>query len=255
MDYAALVETARLDDRIVGLVLTGSRGRGLFVRPESDWDVRLVVRDDAIDECDQQFSSPHGSLVDVAVYSVADFQLAGEIGTTNEWDRYSYAHAEVVIDKLNGDIRGLVAEKSVLPSGAAREIAARALDGYINSYYRSAKNFRDDLPVAAQLDAAESVPQFVTALFALHERVRPFNKFLAWELETHPLGEETWSAAALLPRLQMITAEGDLGEQQRLFRDTERLARERQLGEVIDAWEPDVGWLRGAGAATAASHS
>jgi hypothetical protein len=154
-----------------------------------------------------------------------------------------------VVDKLNGKIQELVAEKSLLPPTAAREIAARALDAYINSYYRSAKNSRDGLPLAAQLDAAESIPPFLTALFALQERVRPFNKFLAWELETYPLGDETWSAAALLPRVQTITATGDLSEQRRLFRDTERIARKHALGDVIDGWEPDVEWLRGRGAA------
>ena|SRR2546430_2074201 len=42
--YDDLVEAARSDPRIVGLILTGSRGRAAFVRAESDRDVRLVVR-------------------------------------------------------------------------------------------------------------------------------------------------------------------------------------------------------------------
>jgi acyl CoA:acetate/3-ketoacid CoA transferase len=87
MEYEDLVEVARADERVLGLVLTGSRGRGVFVGPDSDWDVRLVVSGHALRECEQQFETPHGSTVEVAVYSVAQFEQAGEIGSSNEWDR------------------------------------------------------------------------------------------------------------------------------------------------------------------------
>ena len=101
-DYTSLLEAARSDEQVLGLVLTGSRGRGVFVRPESDWDVRLVVRDEALAECEHRFDTPHGSLVEVVVFSLADFEKAGAIGSPSEWDRYSYAHAEIALDKLDG---------------------------------------------------------------------------------------------------------------------------------------------------------
>jgi len=69
--------------------------------------------------------------------------------------------------------------------------------------------------------------------------VRPYNKWLCWELEQHPL---TWND---LPRLERIVATGGLADQQALFRDAEALARKRGLGAVIDGWEPDVARLRG----------
>jgi hypothetical protein len=56
------------------------------------------------------------------------------IGSETEWDRYSYVHAQVVIDKLNGRIAELVAEKGRLSADEARSIAEHALDAYINSY-------------------------------------------------------------------------------------------------------------------------
>lgn len=245
-DSSRLVETAQSDERVLGLVLTGSRGRGVFVSPASDWDVRLVVLDDDLAGCVERFATPHGSLVEVAVFSLSDFEQASAVGSPTEWDRYSYAHTEVVLDKLGGQIGALVTEKGLLPAVAAREVAERALDTYINCYYRSAKNLRNGLAVEALLDAAESISPFLTALFAIHERVRrPFNKFLCWELEEFPLGGASWSAQNLLPRLQEITATGSLTEQQRLFQDAEHLARDRQLGDVVDGWEPDVQWLRG----------
>ena len=243
--YPEFLDAARSDERVVGLVLTGSRGRGLFVRPDSDWDVRLVVRDENLADCEQRFSAPQGSVVDVAVLSRSQFQHVGGLGSPNEWDRYSYARAEVVLDKLDGEITALVAEKSVLPAEAARDISERALDGYVNAYFRSAKNHRHGLYAESHLDAAESIPPFLTALFAMHERVRPFNKFLGWELEAFPLGDELWSAETLVPRLQAIVATGALADQQSLFRDTERFARERGLGPVLAGWETDLDFLRG----------
>jgi hypothetical protein len=155
-DYESLVETAQTDERVVGLVLTGSRGRGPFARPDSDWDVRLVVLDDALAEAELLFGSPRGAAVEVGVYSLTGFASAGEIGAPDEWDRYSYAYAEVVIDKLGGRIGELVAAKGALPADAAREIAARMLDTYINSYYRSAQNLGSGLTIEAHLDAAGS---------------------------------------------------------------------------------------------------
>lgn len=148
-----------------------------------------------------------------------------------------HAHVTPLVDR--GQIAELVAAKAhVDPSSAAGP-----LDAYVNSYYRSAKNARDGLLFEARLDAAESVPYFLEFLFGVHGRVRPYNKWLRWELEEHPL-DPPWTADELGPRLERILA-GDEAEQQALFRDAERLARSRGLGEVVDGWEPDVPRLRG----------
>ena len=240
-DYAELVERARADDDVLGLILTGSRGRGFRVRADSDHDVRLVLRDGAPDA----YSTPHGSPVEVAVLSRSAFERTGLPGSGSEWDRYSYVRSELVLDKLDGGIAALVAAKASLSEDEAAGIAPPALDNYVNSYYRSARNHGNDLPLEARLDAAESVAPLLTFLFALHRRVRPFNKFLGWELRLEPLAGEEWQADVLLPRLQRVVGPGDLAEQQALFRDIERLARAHGHGAVIDGWEPDVAWLRG----------
>lgn len=36
---------------------------------------------------------------------------------------------------------------------------------------------------------------------------------------------------------------GDLGTQQELFREVERVSREMGFGQVFDDWGPDVAWL------------
>jgi hypothetical protein len=241
--YEELVALARDDPNVLGLVLTGSRGAGAPVHDDSDWDVRLVVRDDVVDDYRSKLATPHGSQVEVVVFSRTEFEREGQPGSPSAWDRPSYVHAVLVVDK--GGIAEIVDAKRTLPPQVARSIAEEKLDDYVNSYFRSAKNHRLGLAIEARLDAAESIPPLLDTLFALHGRVRPFNKLLRWELETNPLGGDVWASEALLPRLEAILATGDLGEQQRLFHDVESLARDRGFGAVIDGWEPDVARLRG----------
>jgi len=241
--YEELVALARREDDVLGLVLGGSRGKGPFVHAESDYDAYLIVRDP--EAYRKRFPTRHGDPVQVIVLTLDELEAHAEVGSDTEWNRYTFAHLDPVVDKTGGRLAQIVEEKGRLAPDGARLIAAEALDGYVNMYYRSAKNARLGLALAARLDAAESVPYLLTALFALAERVRPYNKYLEWELERFPLPGEPWAAARLLPALERIVATGDVDEQQRLFRDVERLARERELGDVIDGWEPDVAWLRG----------
>ena len=239
--YARLRGQAEGDPNVLGLVLGGSRGKGCAT-DRSDYDVYLVVDDDA--PARARYGTRRGEPLDVAVFSLEAFAAHAALGSETEWNRYTFAHVTAGLDKLDGRIQQLVDEKGALPAPAAPQFAAEALDGYVNAYYRSAKNLRDGLALEAHLDAAESLPWLLTTLFALHGRVRPYNKYLRWELERHPLGHE-WSAESLLPALERIVATGALDEQRALFRRIERLARERGHGAVIDSWEPDVALLRG----------
>jgi predicted nucleotidyltransferase len=239
--YAELRALARRDPNVVGLFLGGSRGKGLATE-YSDYDVYLIVAK-KVGEYRRRFPLRHGDDPEVIVLSLAEFRRHAAIGSELEWNRYTFAHVRAELDKT-GEIQQLLDEKGSLPRAAAREIAAEALDGYINQHYRSAKNFRDGNELAGRLDAAETVPYFLVTLFALHERVRPYNKYLRWELEQHPLPGSEWSAARLLPLLDAVVA-GDLSAQRRLFRDVERLARERGHGDVVDAWGADLDLLRG----------
>ena len=245
-EYRRLVERAEADEEVLGLVLTGSRGRGPFARDDSDWDVRLVVRDEKNTAGADRYGTPHGSPVEVVVLSLGDFQRIGVVGSETECDRYSYVHARVVVDKLDGRIAGLVTQKATLTRQEADAVARPALGAYINCCFRSTTNIARGRVLEGRLDAAESISPFLTALFALHGRVRPFNKFLLWELDAYPLGDPAWAAERLARELAAATESGDLVVQQALFRDLERLARSRGFGAAFDEWEPELGWLRGA---------
>lgn len=241
--YASFRAELEDDPNVVGLVLGGSRGKGL-ASERSDYDVYLVVRDKRL--AHERYGRARGDVIETAILSLDEFRAHAAIGSESDWNRYTFAHVRAEVDKLDGEIHRLVDEKGVLPAEAAQPIADEALDAYVNAYYRSAKNARDGDLLAAHLDAAESIPYLLTALFALHARVRPYNKYLRWELERYPLDGEAWSAARLLPALARVVATGEVDTQRELFRAAEQLARERGHGAVIDGWEPDVAWLRGA---------
>jgi hypothetical protein len=240
--YAELRAFAKRDPNVIGLFLGGSRGKGI-ASAHSDYDVYLIVGK-KVGEYRRKFPLRHGDDPEIIVLSLAELRRHAAVGTESEWNRYNFAHVTVEFDKTGGEIQELVDEKGSLPADAARSIAAEALDGYINQYYRAAKARRDGNELAVRLDAAESVPWVLTLLFALHERVRPFNKYLRWELEQHPLPGPEWSAARLLPLLGAVIA-GDPAAQRTLFRDVEQLARERGHGDVLDAWGGDLTLLRG----------
>jgi hypothetical protein len=221
----------------VGVVLDGSRGADVpeFVTPRSDYDVYIVLR-----EANDRYPFNYGSRIEMIANSLDKFRTHGLPGSGSEWNRPTFLHARVEIDKLDGEIRRLVDEKAQLRPDEARTIAVEALDGYINMLLRSLRNGEAGRPVAARLDATESIPFLLTALFAFDGRVRPFNKWLEYQVRRQPL-----SFPDIPARADALVRRPTLAAQRRLFRDVERLARERGFGAEIDTWQPNVAWLRG----------
>jgi len=242
--HESLLRRAEQDPNVVGLVQGGSRGKRALVTPASDYDVYLVVLEDP-DTYRRGWTHPRGHPLDIAVFSLEEFRAHAAVGSRSEWNRYTFTHVEPELDKLGGELGAIVRDKGALPPETARERAGEELDGYLNAYYHCLKNARLGLAPAAQLDAAESLPPLLVALFAMEGRVRPFNKYLTWELEHHPLAPAFCAAELLVPRLRSIVATGDLPDQQALFHDVEETARGHGLGEVVDGWGPDVAAMRG----------
>ena len=93
-----------------------------------------------------------------------------------------------------------------------------------------------------RLDAAESVAWLLDVVFALAGRVRPYNKYLAWELRTHPLAVPEWSAERLLPQLEAML-DGDPAPLRASYAVVERECRAWDaahgttvLGDLLDGW-------------------
>jgi predicted nucleotidyltransferase len=244
--FDELLETAQADESILGLILYGSRAAGMFVREDSDWDVWLIVRVGAFADYEERYDSEHGDPVEIGTDTVAGLRAHGEPGTSHWWNRYAFRHAKVLVDKLDGEIGEIVDSKRTLPDDAAPAIAAAALDGYINSTYRSLKAHRLGEVIGAHLDAADAASRLLDALFALRGRVRPWSKYLRWELESEPLGGgAAWRADVFLDRLESLLREPSPTAQQQLFRDVEELARSEGHGPVLDSWGPSLSLLRG----------
>jgi hypothetical protein len=218
-----LLEQAREDDNVLGVVVHGSRGRGSYVHEGSDWDVLVVVRE----LTGRYDSEERGGELEASEVT--------DLARLPKWMLPALTWTEPVLDKTGAVASQLAEVTKVDPA-----TAAEPLDAYVNSYYRSAKNASAGLELAVLLDAQESIPHYLDFVFAVHGRVRPYNKWLESELEHHPLPVEVD-----LGLLDRIGRTGDLESQQALFRETETLARQLGHGETIDGWEPDVAFLRG----------
>ena len=233
MKFEELLEVAGSREEIVGLYVFGSRGRDFMVDERSDWDVCVVLADrEASEAFDREFPYAHGARVEIVSATLAELR-----DNASEHGRYAAAHADVVLDKTGGELTRVVAEQESLPAGSRDAIVRDALDGYVNQTYRS-------LRYGTRLDAVEAIPHALRTIFALAGRVRPYNKYLEWELRRHPL--EDWNADDLLPLLDRVLT-GEPDAQHELFRRIEDPARREGFGDVIDGWEPDVEWLRGSG--------
>jgi predicted nucleotidyltransferase len=245
-EYDAAVAKAAADPDVLAAVLVGSRATGgPFLRPGSDWDLRVVVADPALEAAAERLEQGHGSRVEVALIRLSTFEAMATPGSISAWDRPSFLHPRLVFDKTDGHVTRTLEGLARLTPEMGHAVAADSLDGYVNSYYRSRKNAAIGLEIEALLDAGESIAPLLTCLFAIHDRVRPFNRHLGWELASWPLGDGWLAGGVLLPRLRGIVAGGAVADQAALFRDVEQLARAHGLAPVIDGWEPDVAGLRG----------
>ncbi|MGC4891495.1 nucleotidyltransferase domain-containing protein [Micromonospora sp. DT227] len=222
--YLDLLARAEASADVIGLVLTGSHARGL-AGPDSDYDVLVVVPD-------ERLWKPTSRSAELDEIVCTTDQLAD---TSDEWQRYAFRGAEILLDRTDGELAALVSAQATLTETEAATWAREGLDGYVNLIYRAAKNRRAAEPVLARLEEMESVSWLLTALFALHGRVRPYNKYLRWELRTFPLGEP-WNADTFPERL----ADDPAG----LFPELERLARKAGHGDVLDAWGTELELLR-----------
>ncbi|MEV6197709.1 hypothetical protein AB0M19_35560 [Streptomyces sp. NPDC051920] len=227
--YDAFVERAAADPAVVGLVLKGSRAHDGMVTPYSDHDLYVVVADGTATD-PPRFARHRGTGLDLVVVTLTEFRGAA----LPDWERYALARARVVLDRLDGGIARILADRARLTADEAFRNSAVWLDAYANSHYRSVKNHRDGQALAARLDAADSVRFLLELLFALDRRPRPYNKYLGWELARHPL--PGWDTDALLRAVDRVSATGDVSLQRRLFARVETAARAAGHGEVLDAW-------------------
>ena len=235
-DLLALAETS---SDVLAFWLTGSRGKGRETAA-SDYDCTLIVRDEVFDAWRARHAGRDGGRTDCSVMTLQTLRAHAAWGGPDAWDRYSYAHVRVLVDRTDGRCQKIIDQKARVPTGEVGGFIDQRLDHYLNQTYRSLKCLRDGLPSAARLEAAEGVAPLLDALFALdHGRLRPFYKYLDWELSAHPLAAGQ-ALAAKAPALLDTNTEVLKG----LLRDAEQLFRIVGHGAVFDGWGGDLAWMR-----------
>jgi predicted nucleotidyltransferase len=255
-NYGSLPDTAlqalaelvdREDPAIIGIVLTGSAARGMATE-HSDVDV-IVVRD----EGESAREVMRSSAIDEIPMTLAEIEAVKAIGSDGAWNRWSFAWAQVLCDSSGGRVAAAVRRQAMLSNQEIRDllIGRSRLDEFINFTYRALKSHRDGRAEAARLDSAESVASMLDVVFALSGRVRPYNKYLAWELSEHPLSSADWKDGCLLRRVNGLL-EGSEAAVRESFLAVEQECRtyDQQSGqgvisEVIEAWGEELRLLRG----------
>lgn len=200
---------SRDDPDLVGVVLSGSAARGMATE-RSDVDVYVVSSEQTAERREVRRTQD----VDEIPITLAELEQPGEFGTDEWWSRWSFAWVQVLRDDAGGRVAEAVRRQATLTAAEQQRILSpvggNRLDGYLNFVYRALKADRDGRALERRLDAAESVPWMLDVIFTLVGRVRPYNKYLLWELREHPLGIPEWSAPRLLPQLEAVL-DGDPG--------------------------------------------
>ncbi len=133
---------------MVGVVLSGSRGAGVFVTDRSDFDVFVVTR-----EPDDRWAFVYGSAVEMVALTLDAFETYALPGGHDAWNRPAFLYAKVEIDRLDGAIGRIVERKRRLTPDEATPIAAESLDDYINALLRSLRNLEAGRELEGRLDA------------------------------------------------------------------------------------------------------
>jgi hypothetical protein len=236
-----LLKTAQDDPNVIGFFLTGSRGKGM-VTEHSDYDATMVVKNETADEYKQKYKGYGGTAFDLSVKTTAELQADAVWGSPTAWDRYNYAHLKAQIDK-SGEVQKLIDEKGTLPADKREEFVAGLLDQYINQVYRSIKCSRDGKSEASLLEAAESITPLVSAYFALEGRLKPYYKYLDWELTKFPLVKLPWPKDEFIQKLTRILKTGDIKLQQEMLKTTEQVFRKDGFNALFDSWEENLPWM------------
>lgn len=212
-------------------------------KPWSDYDVRLIVQDDASASVVQYYADAVFPLVDLSVLTLSDFAAYAAWGSPEAWDRPTFTHARVLLDR-SGFIQALVADKGRLPPDRQEGFVASMLDAFINSVYRTLKCQRRDDTLCVRLEASEAVTYALHLLFAWEGRLKPYPAWLTYDLDAAPLTTLPVSSETLLRLLTDIMTDGDTAALQELFAMILGLAHERGHRDIIASWGEDIVWMR-----------
>lgn len=247
--YQALLARAEDDPNVLAFWLGGSRGMG---RPTqfSDYDCVFIVTEDAHAAfcaelgMAEPFQMDWRPGVDLAVRTFPRLAAAADWNDLEgRPHRYSYAHLKPIIDKT-GRAQALIDAVARIPAEAVPGVVHGALDHALNQAYRALKCVRDGNLQAGRLEAAEAVAPFLDAAFALHDgRLRPYYKYLAWELETYPLTKLPFDPPSLMLQLEKMLESEGWATPGRLLAASQAAFRAGGHASAFDGWGGKLDWI------------
>lgn len=231
---------------LLGVVLSGSAGRGMATE-RSDLDVYVVLASGAA-AARQTSRTPQ---VDEIPIGIDELETAAVFGSGGWWQRWSFAWTPVLLDRTGGRLGRALRRQATLTADEQTMILIDRdrLDGWLNFAYRALKNHRDGRDFEARLDAAESLSWLLDTIFTLNGRVRPYNKYLPWELRHHPLDD--WPAGPTLALMESTLAGGPdairaaFAQVESACHDYDRRHGDSLLTDVIGGWGDELHILRG----------
>jgi hypothetical protein len=234
--YQQLVTIAREDKGVVAFVLGGGRGKGISTE-NSDYDILIITEDEVVEGVRVKYQGYAGPKFDITVMSRRELSIYGVWGSDTMWARYGFAHVKAVFDKGN-EIQRWLDDQEMIPAQAIDDAIKQVLDNYLNYTHRSLKNFRDVRRPAAHMAACDGIPQLIAFLFAAEGRVRPYNEYIEWELEHHPLRTLAMNATTFNQKIGMILASGDEATQKEFLALAQSIAQKSRVGaDVLKSWD------------------
>ncbi len=237
-EVLALLNRASEDPNVKGLVVAGSWARGMST-VHSDVDVYVVLGQSRPD-----WFTTRTKQIDILVCTVADVRTVPE-DPREWWDRYSFVDARVIFDRTDGTLMTLIEAQATLSAAEIDRCMDTYLDGYINFLYRSLKADREGRHFEQRLDGIESINWMLWVVFGLSGRVRPYNKYLRYELERRPLDMPGWAQLDLIDSLNRMMDTGEVTAQRQIYHLIESAARELGHGGTIESWGDELALIRG----------
>ena len=209
----------------------------------SDYDCAVIFDDAAPEAAQREIDAFRGAGLDLMAMTVGEFERYAAWGSSEAWARYGFSRLRAIVDKT-GKVQPLIDAKGCVPADASPGFIDASLDHLINQLYRGLKCLRDGDPVASRLEATEGARPLLDAAFALHGgRLRPYYKYLAWELETQPLERLPFDGPTLIARLADALGADATLSLRGLVTDVLPAFRVAGHGAVFDAWGEAMVWM------------
>ncbi|PCI25063.1 hypothetical protein COB57_02470 [Candidatus Peregrinibacteria bacterium] len=232
--FEKITQTLEKDTNAIAFWLDGSRGKKMETE-HSDYDARIIVKESVKQEYKDLYENISDPDIDISVMTLNELKEHAEYGSEMSWDRYNFTHLKVIFDK-SGKIQKIIDDKAKRSKTEQDTIINNSLGAFINQVYRLEKDMRDNNILAAKLEAIEAIPFFLEAIFALEGRIRPYNKYLEWELNNFPLTIFPWKKGELISIILEITENKQLHRLHELFTTIKPLFKKAGYNEAFDEW-------------------